>query len=100
MIFLVNYLLFIITTITLITRATLTVFNGLSHSVQFSQLILQKKKNTQENILKTFRLLFKILNRYIMFGMGICEKYQSRDEKFFDPKGKGNLVSNTPPKHV
>jgi hypothetical protein len=23
-----------------------------------------------------------ILNRYIMFGRGICEKYQSRDEKF------------------
>ena len=40
-----------------------------------------------------------------MSGRGICEKYQSRDEKFSDPKGKGNLVSrlvffaNTPPKH-
>jgi hypothetical protein len=46
-----------------------------------------------------------ILYRYIMFGRGICEKYQSRDEKFPEPKGEGNLVSrlvffaNTPPKH-
>ena len=28
-----------------------------------------------------------------MFGRGICEKYQSRDEKFPEPKGEGNLVS-------
>jgi len=28
-----------------------------------------------------------------MFGRGICEKYQSRDEKFHEPNGKGNLVS-------
>ena len=28
-----------------------------------------------------------------MFGRGICEKYQSRDEKFPDPNGEGNLVS-------
>ena len=40
-----------------------------------------------------------------MFGRGICEKYQSRDEKFPEPNGKGNLVSrlvffaNTSPKH-
>jgi hypothetical protein len=40
-----------------------------------------------------------------MFGRGICEKYQSRDEKFPEPKVEGNLVSrlvffaNTPPKH-
>jgi hypothetical protein len=40
-----------------------------------------------------------------MFGRGICEKYQSRDEKFPEPNGEGNLVSklvffaNTPPKH-
>jgi hypothetical protein len=46
-----------------------------------------------------------ILNRYIMFGRGICKKYQSRDKKFPEPKGEGNLVSrlvffaNTPPKH-
>jgi hypothetical protein len=39
-----------------------------------------------------------------MFGRGICEKYQSRDEKFPEPKGDINLVSklvffaNTPPK--
>ena len=26
-----------------------------------------------------------ILNRYIMFGRDICEKYQSRDEKFPEP---------------
>jgi hypothetical protein len=47
-----------------------------------------------------------ILNRYLMFGRGICEKYQSRDEKFPERNGEGNLVSrlvffaNTPPKHV
>jgi hypothetical protein len=40
-----------------------------------------------------------------MFGRGICEKYQSRDEQFPEPNGEGNLVSrlvffaNTPPKH-
>ena len=40
-----------------------------------------------------------------MFGRGICEKDQSRDEKFPEPNGEGNLVSrlvffaNTPPKH-
>jgi hypothetical protein len=28
-----------------------------------------------------------------MFGRGICEKYQSRDEKFPEPKGEGNFVS-------
>jgi hypothetical protein len=45
------------------------------------------------------------LNRYIMFGRGICEKYQSIDGKFPEPNGEGNLVSrlvffsNTPPKH-
>ena len=26
-----------------------------------------------------------ILNKYIMFGRDICEKYQSRDEKFPEP---------------
>jgi hypothetical protein len=30
----------------------------------------------------------KIMNRYIMFGRGICEKYYSRDEKFPEPKGE------------
>jgi hypothetical protein len=46
-----------------------------------------------------------LVYRYIMFGRGICEKYQSRDENFPEPKGEGNLVSrlvffaNTPPKH-
>ena len=28
-----------------------------------------------------------------MFGRGICEKYQSRDEKFREPNGEGNLDS-------
>ena len=28
-----------------------------------------------------------------MFGMGICEKYQSRDEQFPEPNGEENLVS-------
>jgi hypothetical protein len=28
-----------------------------------------------------------------MFGRGICEKYQSRDEKYSEPKGEGSLVS-------
>jgi hypothetical protein len=41
-----------------------------------------------------------------MIGRGICEKYQSRDEKFPEPIGKGNLVSrlvffaNTPPNMI
>jgi hypothetical protein len=45
------------------------------------------------------------IEQNIMFGRGICEKYQSRDNKISEPKGEGNLVSrlvvfaNTPPKH-
>ena len=45
----------------------------------------------------------QILNRYIMFGRGICGKYRSIDEHFSEPKGEWNLVSrlvffaNTPP---
>jgi hypothetical protein len=35
----------------------------------------------------------EIVYRYIMFGRGICEKHQSRDEIFPEPKGEGNLVS-------
>ena len=41
-----------------------------------------------------------------MFGRGICEKYQSQDEKFPSPFGSGNLVSrlvflaNTPPNMI
>ena len=31
-----------------------------------------------------------------MFGRGICEEYQSRDEKFPEPNGEGNLVSRLP----
>ena len=40
-----------------------------------------------------------------MCGRGNCQKYQSRDEKFPEPNGEGNLVSrlvffaNTPLKH-
>ena len=40
-----------------------------------------------------------------MFGRVICEKYQSRDEKFPKPTVEGHLVSrlvffaNTPPKY-
>ena len=37
-----------------------------------------------------------ILCRYIMFGRGICEKYQSRDEKFPEPKGEGNDIQSWP----
>jgi hypothetical protein len=29
-----------------------------------------------------------------MFGRGICEKYQLRDEKFPELLGEGNLVSS------
>ena len=41
-----------------------------------------------------------------MFGRGIFEKYQSRDEHFPEPIGEGNLVSrlvsfaNTPPNMI
>jgi hypothetical protein len=47
-----------------------------------------------------------ILNRYIMFGRDICEKYQSRDEHFPEPNGEWTLVSklvffvNTPPNSI
>jgi hypothetical protein len=46
-----------------------------------------------------------LLYRYIMFGMNICEKYQSTHEQFPEPNVEGNLVArlvffaNTPPKH-
>jgi len=33
------------------------------------------------------------MNRYIMFGRGICKKYLSSAEKFPEPKVEGNLVS-------
>ena len=55
--------------------------------------------------LTSSNLSFLILCRYIMFGRGICENYQSRDEQFSEPNGEGNLVSilvffaSTPPKH-
>jgi hypothetical protein len=29
----------------------------------------------------------------LYLGGGICEKYQSRDEKYSEPKGEGSLVS-------
>ena len=51
------------------------------------------------------RKVLIVIYKYIMFGKGICEKYQSRDEKFPEPNGEGNLVSrlvffaNSPPKH-
>ena len=41
-----------------------------------------------------------------MFGRGIYEKYQSRDEQFPEPNVEGNLVSrlvffaNTPPNMI
>ena len=40
-----------------------------------------------------YLLKSQILNRYIMFGRGICEKYQSRDKKFPELRGEENLVS-------
>ena len=39
------------------------------------------RRTTPENI------YIRILYRYIMFGRGVCEKYQSRDEKFPQPNG-------------
>ena len=33
----------------------------------------------------------ELLYRYIMFGRGICEKYQSRDEQFPEPNCEGIL---------
>ena len=35
-----------------------------------------------------------------MLGRGICEKYQSRNEKFPEPKGEGNLVSRLVDQHA
>ena len=49
---------------------------------------------------------YTVTHRYIMFGRGICEKYQSRDEKIPEPKGEENVVSrlvffaNTPPNMI
>ena len=36
----------------------------------------------------------EILNRYIMFGMSICAKYQSRDEQFPKPIFFANIPHN------
>ena len=66
--------------------------------------------NVMGQISLEFLLIFynrqwKVTFIQIMFGRDICEKYQSRDEKFPEPNGEGNLVSrlvffaNTPPKH-
>ena len=61
--------------------------------------------NKYKKITTSTTLWLNILYRYIMFGRGICKKYQSRDETFPEPNGDGNLVSrlvffaNTPPKH-
>ena len=52
-----------------------------------------------------FKLFNSILNRYIMFGRGICEKYQSRDKQFPRAEWRGKFsprlvfFANTPPKH-
>jgi hypothetical protein len=69
--------------------------------------ILQKKTGPKitETIATHGLWLVNFIQIYIMFGRGICEKYQSRDEKFPEQNGEGNLVSrlvyfaNTPPKH-
>ena len=45
------------------------------------------------SILYIFSNTNPILYWYIMLEKGICEKYQSRDEKFPGPNGEGNLVS-------
>jgi hypothetical protein len=55
--------------------------------------------------LKKTQIKFTKKTSLTMLGRGICEKYQSRDEKFPEPNGEGILVSrmvffaNTPPKH-
>jgi hypothetical protein len=60
---------------------------------------------TGQNVNNSLLLHTTTTNRYIMFGRGICEKYQSREEQFPESKGERNLVSrlvffaNTPPKH-
>jgi hypothetical protein len=36
---------------------------------------------------------WNVIYRYIMFGRGICEKYQSRDEIFPELNGERNVVS-------
>jgi hypothetical protein len=53
----------------------------------------QGKFNLKIGIFHKYPSQYDILNRYIMFGRGICEKYQSRNEKLPEPKGEGNLVS-------
>ena len=56
---------------------------------------INKSKQTNKDK-KTNKYQFKyhgILCRYIMFGRGICEEYQSKDEQFPELNGEGNLVS-------
>jgi hypothetical protein len=49
---------------------------------------------------------YTVTHRYIRFGRGICEKYQSRAEIFPEPIGEENVVSrlvffaNTPPNMI
>ena len=77
------------------------------HESGTRKVVLDPWPNNTEDYLSPFIIAQKhtIVYRYIMFGRGICEKYQSRDEKFPLPNGEGNLVSrlvffaNTPPKH-
>ena len=76
---------------------------GSPHPAHLGIAAEEKRRNKQ--LLHFYNKSCNILYIYIMFGRGICEKYQSRDETFPEPNGERNLVSrlvffaNTPPKH-
>ena len=60
---------------------------------RFSNIFFTFKRHSMCTSALLWQLQIYILNRYIMIGRGIFAKYQSRDEKFPEPKGEDNLFS-------
>jgi hypothetical protein len=70
-----------------ISRTTSGVSTRLGVCVLLSPRVIKRIIKTNITIPSFFKLMtyHRISYRYIMFGRGICEKYQSRDEKFPEP---------------
>jgi hypothetical protein len=60
--------------------------NLIHRTTDYSAEVIVRQQRSKKKQWRT-----RILKRYIMFGRGTCEKYQSRDEQF--PEPIGNLVS-------
>ena len=54
-----------------------------------------KKKTKKTPTFPALQYFIGIMNRYIMFGRGICEKYQSRDENISTAQREKKLNPHT-----